>query len=283
MSVPQTVRARRSVRQRMPQGVVLYVGPSLLTGTRIAVVATGLARKSKNPKTGGTVQVYIIDYRRNGKDPIATAKAGKDDSICGDCPHRGQGGKLGSCYVNLIQGPLAVYKALKFGSYPKFSRRKHLHLFADRVVRLGAYGDPAAVPLNVWETILEVAASWTGYTHQWRTCDQALADILMASVETQAQAAQAQMMGWRTFRVRLPDQPVLENEFVCPASEEGGRRMTCERCRACGGATSSPQAASPVVIVHGSSRVPWKQMVYAQTVTRLLEEERTDRLSLPVL
>jgi hypothetical protein len=91
------------------------------------------------------------------------------------------------------------------------------------------------------------------------------------------------MMGWRTFRVRLPDQPVLENEFVCPASEEGGRRMTCERCRACGGATSSLRAACPVVIVHGSSRVPWKQHVYAQTVNRLLEEERTGRLSLPVL
>ena len=52
MNVPVMVR----LRKRKPQGVVLYRGPSLLNGRRIVVVATGLCRMSKNPKTGNMVQ-----------------------------------------------------------------------------------------------------------------------------------------------------------------------------------------------------------------------------------
>lgn len=47
-------------------------------------------------------------------------------------------------------------------------------------VRLGTYGDPAAVPTVVWQTVLAQSAMHTGYTHQWRTCDQTLAHWCMA-------------------------------------------------------------------------------------------------------
>src|SRR5262245_33628424 len=51
-----------------PQGVVLYRGPSLLDGAPIVAVATNLARRSKNPKTGNAVQTYIL--ADNGENPI---------------------------------------------------------------------------------------------------------------------------------------------------------------------------------------------------------------------
>jgi hypothetical protein len=267
MSVPRAVRARKA----KPRGVVLYRGPSLLNGKKIAVVATGLASKSKNPKTGDMVQVYILADGQT--DPVLAAQTGKDEAICGDCPHRGSDGKLGSCYVNLIQGPLSVWRALKRGTYPRFSAKDHLRWFVGRFVRLGAYGDPAAVPVDVWRQILAVSAGWTGYTHQWRTCSFAYAHLTMASVETPADYHLARSLGWRTFRVRLESQELLPGEFICPASNEAEYRLTCERCRACRGITDSPQAASPVIIVHGPTTVPWKQKRYEETMERLLEQE----------
>jgi hypothetical protein len=263
-----------------PQGVVLYRGTSLLNEDRIIAVATNLVTASRNPKTGWMLQTYIL---ADAIDPIRAAHTGADEAICGDCPHRGTDGKLGSCYVNLIQGPLAVWKAAKSGTYPRFNAAQHLRLFKNRLVRLGTYGDPAAVPLRVWETVLGVSAGWTGYTHQWRDCDPGFARFCMASVETAAQAQQAKQLGYRTYRVRLDGDPLMPGEFQCPASAEEDFRLTCEECLACSGAKSSPNAASPSVIVHGSGRVPWKQLVYERTVNRLLEEERTGRLSLSVL
>src|SRR4051812_44690746 len=100
-----TVRVKtRRPRPRKPQGVVLYRGPSELDGTPVVAVATAIARRSKNPKTGGMIQTYIL--ADNGEDPIQAARSGGDAAVCGDCPHRPVNGKLGSCYVNLIQGPL---------------------------------------------------------------------------------------------------------------------------------------------------------------------------------
>jgi hypothetical protein len=259
----------------------------LLDGNPIVVVATGLARASKNPKTGAEVQVYIL--ADNGMDPIRAAKSGGDASICGDCPHRARpDGRLGSCYVNLIFGPLEVYKTLTSGGYPRFNRRRHLRLFRGRVIRLGAYGDPAAVPIGVWDDITSVAAHWTGYTHQWRTCDKAYARYCMASVETVTQMHEAWALGYRTFRVRLADQPVQQGEFICPASEEAGKRLSCVECKACSGAKASSRASSPVIIVHGSEAGgSWKHKLYRQTMERILAQETEQgqkrRFSLPVL
>jgi hypothetical protein len=275
MNIPVMVRARK----RKPQGVVLYRGPSLLNGRRIVVVATGLCRKSKNPKTGNMVQTYILLDRT---DPISAVQTSRDEAICGDCPHRGTDGKLGSCYVNLIQGPVGVYKAVREGNYPKFNQGKHLHLFRERVVRLGSYGDPAAVPIQVWETILSVAKHWTGYTHQWRRCSPAYSRFCMASVETPRQREEAMAKGYRTFRVRLAHQPILPGEFVCPASPEGGHRLTCEQCKACSGAKAHDSNASPAIIVHGSEiGGGWKRRIYERTMARLeMQESQAGRIPL---
>jgi hypothetical protein len=283
--VKRTKRTTRTAGAK-PNGVILYRGPSKLNGKPIVVVATGLARRSKNPKTGNEIQTYVLPDE--GLDPIQAAAVGGEASVCGDCVHRPRqlpdgSYKLGSCYVNLIFGPLEVWKKLKDGRYPTFNRAEHLWLFKARVLRLGSYGDPAAVPLKIWRMLCRAAQHWTGYTHAWRSCNQALRQFCMASVETANQAREAWAKGWRTFRVRLEGQPVEQGEFVCPASKEGGRRKTCEECRACSGNKAGGRNVSPVVIFHGSEIAgAWKRRLYEQTLDRLHAEE-AGRLSLPVV
>src|SRR5271154_1354735 len=104
-----------------PNGVILYQGPSLIDGAPIVAIA--IAGKSSNRKTGNMVQTYIL---RSDLEPTAAIKQGLDVSICGDCRHRGDGtGKGRTCYVNVGQGPLGVYRAFKRGRYPKI---RDLHL-----------------------------------------------------------------------------------------------------------------------------------------------------------
>src|SRR5690242_20203969 len=88
-----------------PNGLIVYRGPSLLNGRRIVVVVTGFARSTRNGKTGRMLQSYILADRI---DPMTAKMKGADRTVCGDCPHR-----AGSCYVNVVQGPLAVWRAVK--------------------------------------------------------------------------------------------------------------------------------------------------------------------------
>ena len=56
--------------------------------------------------------------------------------------------------------------------------------------------------------------------------------------------------GWRTFRIRGPQDPLLAGtECICPASDEAGHRVTCERCQLCRG-TNRP-ARSVAIVAHG--------------------------------
>ncbi len=231
-----------------PPGLVLYDGPSTLTGERVLALLTGTdpSRPSENPKTGPVLQCWIL---AGDIDPPTAARDGRDRAVCGDCPARRASG--GWCYVTTAHAPLGVYRAWKAGHYPPWRWAIHAPLTRGRVVRLGAYGDPVAVPAAVWDRLALVSGPLLGYTHQWRTCDQALRRRLMASCDSPADYHAARAAGWRPFRTRSPDEPLLPGEFVCPADAHAGQRMTCERCRACGGATDSPHAASPAVAVHG--------------------------------
>lgn len=234
-------------------GVVLYHGPSLIDGAEIVVIATGLRSGSTNRKTGDMVQTYIL---RADVEPTAAIKSGADVSICGDCPHRGDGaGKGRTCYVNVGQGPLAVWRAWKRGAYAKASYDQLYSTGEGRVVRLGTYGDPAAVPVHVWERLTHDCVAHTGYTHQWRKCDQTLRSLLMASADSLKDAADAHAMGWRTFRVAMPcDAPRESGEAICPASAEAGKKLTCAQCTACHG-TGKGRRGSVVIQAHGGFAV----------------------------
>jgi len=234
-------------------GVILYEGPSQLDGAPIVVIATGLKQVSTNAKTGAMVQTYIL---RSDIPPMDAVKVGADESICGGCRHRGDGtGKQRSCYVTLMHGPRGVYAAYKRGSYPKAEGRLSDY-FKGRMVRLGTYGDPMAVLSNVWNLVLAQAKGWTGYTHQWRlpNRDPDWAKLCMASVDTEAEMHEAHALGYRTFRVTpLPHQNIRGVEVVCPASDEAGKRTTCEQCRACMG-TSGKARASIQIAAHGTGK-----------------------------
>jgi hypothetical protein len=149
-----------------PNGLILYRGPSKLDGKPIVVVAVGLADRSTNTKTGGMIQTYILADQ--GLKPSEATKADQDSSVCGLCPAKGKGGKGRTCYVNLGQGPRAVYDKLYSAKpYDKYDKRKASHraLFKGRRLRFGTYGDPAAVPMPVWKPFLSIVSGWTGYTH----------------------------------------------------------------------------------------------------------------------
>ena len=77
----------------------------------------------------------------------------------------------------------------------------------------------------------------------------------MASVDTLQEDTSAKAKGWRTFYVTDPDQPLpmIEGSILCPASEEAGKRTTCERCGLCEGAGKS--AKSVFIPGHGPAGI----------------------------
>ena len=243
-------------RAYKPSGYIIYRGASLLDGKPIVVVA--VTRESKNAKTGSMVQTYILVD--NGISPVQNARSLADSSVCGDCKHRR--GTGGACYVNLGQGARSVADGVQRGiyfdgagdPYPEDAALWEAMIKCrDRHVRLGTYGDPAAVPAYVWEKLTFHAAGHTGYTHQWHTgkADH-VKQWCMASVDTAKEMAIAKMDGWRTFRVRGANEGLeYGNEMKCPASAEMNKRLTCDTCMACSGGVDSKKA-SVVIIVHGS-------------------------------
>jgi hypothetical protein len=228
-----------------PNGAVIYRGPSMLDGAPIIVIATGLAKGSSNAKTGALIQTWIL---REDIAPI--------DSICGGCIHRGttdgQRNIERSCYVNVWQAPQNIYKSYHRGIYPRAYGSQLAALGASRKWRLGAYGDPAAVPLWVWQTLLSRAVAWTGYTHQWRDCDIGYAQFCMASADSPADKTFANLLSYRTFRVRAANEPVLDYEATCGASKEAGHKTNCFDCVACAG-NGGKAKVNIVIMAHGSA------------------------------
>ena len=233
-----------------PNGYILYEGPSMLDGAPIVVIATGFAKSSKNGKTGALIQSWII---RSDITPVDAANSGDDASVCGDCPHRGtvvDGKNVDrSCYVTLFQAPRAVYDAYHRGNYSKVTAAQLSKLTDGIKVRIGSYGDPAAVPLSIWKAYTKRTNGWTGYTHQYRAFPE-LAPYCMASADSLADRAAAKLLGFRVFRVTTDLADMKKGEIVCPASKEAGHKSACDRCGLCKGATS--KAKKDIVIrVHG--------------------------------
>lgn len=215
-----------------------------MDGEPIVVIATGFRDKSSNVKTGAQIQTWIM---RADIDPLEAGELGDDESVCGNCVHRGKGKRGRSCYVLLFQAPLMVWRAYKDGSYPV---TKDLSIFDGEITRLGAYGDPAAVPSSIWREIVDRSNNWTGYTHQWR--DFADLPYLMASVDSASEKRNANKRGFRTFRILKPGEQCEPNEILCPASKEAGQKTTCNKCCLCQG--SDKQARNIAIYAHGNGK-----------------------------
>lgn len=225
--------------------VVVYDGPSALDGERIVAILTGGGQSlTRNAKTGALAQLFIL---RADVAPHVAVRDGRDVSVCGNCPQRPALG--GDCYVQVYQGPRSAWQAWADGKVPYLSPLAAGAALAISVkvgriagIRLGAYGDPAALPLSVaadlTHAVRAVGGVTTGYTHQWRDTSPAWSRYVMASADSAQDQADARAMGYRSFRVVKPDATDVGSVkgVSCPASAESGKSKTCATCGLCNGA-----------------------------------------------
>ena len=232
-------------------GYIAYEGPSIIDGKPIVVIINKLDG-SKNAKTGAIVQSFII---RSDVDPVKALQTGADASVCGQCEHRPVLAKqtgAAPCYLQVAKSVLAVYGAYLRGRYVRADAATIAAALAGKIVRIGTYGDPAAAPVQMWNQITRYAAGRRGYTHQWDRPDfdvDAWAPLVMASADTIDQAAKANLLGMRVFRV-IQGVDVQAGEAICPASAEAGRKSTCAKCTLCAG--TSIKARDIVIADHAA-------------------------------
>ena len=238
---------------------IIYEGPSMLDGSPIVAICTA---GSRNTKTGSMFQLYILAADKE-KTPLDINRLGLDFGICGDCklkgipaPHKEKGtAEKRPCYVTLFHGPLLVWKHWAAGKYPAMVPADLAEFGAGETIRLGAYGDPAAIPPAIIRALISRAAGYTGYSHQWDLIGSdnrpALASYTMISADNIAEARRHWKEGRRTFRV-IKDISELDKsaEIICPATAEGGRRTTCADCKLCSG--SAIKAKNIAAVVHGN-------------------------------
>ena len=232
-------------------GYIAYKGPSIIDGKPIVVIVNKIDG-SKNAKTGAIVQSFII---RSDIDPVKALQTGADASVCGQCEHRPvlarKSGKP-PCYVQVAKSVLSVYNAYRRGRYVRADAATIAAALAGKIVRIGTYGDPFAAPVQMWTQITRYALGRRGYTHQWDIPGfdvDAWAPLVMASADTIDQAAKANLLGMRVFRVSQGID-VQAGEAMCPASKEAGQRTTCAKCTLCAG--TSIKARDIVIADHAA-------------------------------
>ena len=208
-------------------GLTLYEGPSRLGKDDIVVLATGLTRPSVNRKTGDVVQVYILlkDWH-----PALGRQNGRDESICGTCVMRqGSWNQQAECYVKgyMLNQPWTSWRWNR-ALYPKGSLQDIPYR---KTIRVGAYGDMAAVPECVpfWEAQLR-GHQWLAYTSQWSITS--LQHLAMASVHSHAEQRTAAALGYRTYRRYTGQADPHSSEIECPFP-----RVQCNTCGLCDGNT----------------------------------------------
>lgn len=214
--------------------ICLYHGRSRLGSDDIVILLTGLLRRSHNGKTGDMLQMWILHADRS---PACALRTRHDRAICGTCPLRGKSGKNRTCYVDVGKAPLYLQERL-----------------AGRLIRYGAYGDPAAVDPAILAQWIDLDQIHTGYTHQALDYDcDAWRGILMASCQDLESAKRLQAAGWYTARVISDASERQSNEIICPAilqskEQRAVNPITCHNCHHCDG-----RSGNVCFIVHGTA------------------------------
>jgi len=127
------------------------------------------------------------------------------------------------------------------GNYETLTPKQVQKRLAYKKVRLGSYGDPIHIPLNILDVILKHTLGTTGYTHQWKNKEYIkYSKYLMASVETIKEKIQANSLNYRTFRVRQGTE-TIKGEVGCLSDRQarGTKKLVnCVDCMMCSGLTS---------------------------------------------
>lgn len=207
------------------ESIVVWRGKSALNGAQIQAIVTFASR---NAKTGDMAQLWILP---RDVDPRTAQATGEDAAVCGDCPMRPvnrdkrlEMGHAHGCYVTTYRAPLSTWKASRT---KRASLARAVAAVRGRKLRLGAYGDPAALPERVVRALCDVAVGWTGYTHSPNAAPY-LRGYVMASAETTLDAMRLQREGWRTFRQGATG----SGEVTCPATTHD---VQCADCMLCDG------------------------------------------------
>ena len=233
------------------RGLTLYEGPSRLGKEDIVVLVTGLFG-SQNVKTGDCYQVYIL---LKNIHPHEARITGLDESICGGCGLRPLlMNPDGKCYVPgyMLNQPWTAWKENP-QLYPHGSLQD-LPLY--KPVRVGAYGDMAAVPhpFPFWYSQLQ-GHRHLAYTSQWRGVN--LQAVAMASVQSPTEQVEASSRGYRTYRRYRGVLELLTKEIECPHP-----KVQCRECLLCDGAQADDPRKHIVVLdakekrAHATSQRP---------------------------
>ena len=211
----------------------------------VILVITNLIKPSTNDKTGDMVQTWLLDRDLLTAPKVFGAK-------CTSCP------MVQECYVSEnTMGHKSVRKATLKAlgliegntSYQVTTLEQVLPLLRGRKLRLGAYGDPSALPIEDLRALVSASDGHTGYTHFYKEVDPAYAEFLMASVEDLASEMLAQSLGYRTYRVLRKgesDHEVTDRSILCLESSKG---IQCADCLVCSG-TSKPNAKHVYIYEH---------------------------------
>jgi hypothetical protein len=257
-AIKKSAIKKSAIKKSAIKGDYITNGVILQENDNVVVIATGLDKESENTKTGAMIQIYFL-YRH--ESPAAAVWSGNDEFVCFDCPHRltevmvdGEIVWRRRCYVNLVQGPSAVFDAYSRGRYRRVTLEDFETMISGRMVRFGAYGEPVLLERSKVEGITAAAAGWTGYTHQWRRPEyQWFKRFLMASCDNEKDVTDAVAMGWRYFRVApYGDTTKLKGEISCPASKEAGAVTTCSRCSLCNGARENDKRKNITIQDHST-------------------------------
>lgn len=223
------------------KNILLHEGISPINGKPFVVILqTG---QSSNRKIGGLLQVWILV---RDTYPSVAIHEGLDETICGDCPFRGNGsGKDRICYVNLM-APGAVWKSYRDGNYicwENVDKEKFKALCSlAGGIRWGAYGDPAIIPYHVFLEVSGYTSVNLGYTHQYEyKFSEVYKKHFQASAHSIDQALELQDRGWSTYTV-VPENYIPNGDVVC----QGGKKTTCSQCKLCNGKTNI------IEFVHGT-------------------------------
>ena len=218
------------------QGIKLTDLRSRFNKAPITILINGFRNPSSNKKTGPMLQCYFCPSDHH---PVEAQKTGSDASVCHTCPQRHSAG--GGFYVyphSLLSLPIAIDNAvpLEMDTLSEVLR--------GRSIRLGAWGDPAAVPSDIMIPLAEATPQRTGYTH-FPSKAPHLRGLVQASCESPKQAHALQADGWRTFRAsRSPETTLTADEILCPHYTTG---IQCIACGLCDG-----HSANVVAPIHGT-------------------------------